>query len=125
MLLPPFATAEAIVDSVVDNLFHSLDRSDTSRQSTVSVLLQHATRPATPTDWHTAYANDADTDSIIKHLATKTAWNQASLNKVSSTYCPFLHDNRMCMLHGKLVAMQPVSNRSQVLALIIVPSTLR
>jgi hypothetical protein len=48
-----------------------------------------------------------------------------SLNKVSSTYRPFLRNNCICQLHGKLVALQPVSNRSQVLALIVVPLSLR
>jgi hypothetical protein len=77
-------------------------------------------------DWATAYANDTHTNFIIHCLSAKTPWTHASLNKVSSTYRPFLReDNRMCMLHGKLVAMQPVSNRIQAFALIVVPISLR
>jgi hypothetical protein len=76
-------------------------------------------------DWDTAYTNDSETKFILQHLASKATWNQAALNKVSSAYRPYLRDNRMQLLHGKLVALQPVSNRSQVLALIVVPASLR
>jgi hypothetical protein len=54
-----------------------------------------------------------------------TKWDQGLLNRVSSTYRPFLRDGQMSVTHGKLVALQPVSNRSQVLALIVVPLSLR
>lgn len=121
----PFSTAASLVDSVVDALFRTLDHRDSARQSTISVLLQHATRPADPLDWTAAYASDPDTCFIIKLLSTNASWDQSSLNKVSSAYRPFLRDNRMCMMNGKLVAMQPVSNRSQVLALIVAPLSLR
>jgi hypothetical protein len=76
-------------------------------------------------DWDTAYTTDPDTTFILHCLTTKTPWTTASFNKVSSTYRPFLRDNRMCIIDGKLVAMQPVSNRSQALALIVVPTSLR
>jgi hypothetical protein len=113
-----------MVDSTVNILFHLLNHADTTWQSTISVLLQHATQTATPMDWSTAYADDSDTSFILQHLALGAPWNQAALNRVSSAYRPFLHDNCMQMLHGKLVALQPVSNRSQVLALIVVPAPL-
>jgi hypothetical protein len=58
----PFATAAAVVDSTVNILFHFLDRRDTNRHSTASVLIQHATRAATATDWTTAYADDSETN---------------------------------------------------------------
>jgi hypothetical protein len=121
----PFVTASTLVDSIVDVLFHSLDRRDTDRMDTVSVLLQHATRPATPLDWASAYASDPDTCLILRVCGDGTTWDQGLLNQVSSTYRPFLRDGRMLVLHGKLVALQPVSNRSQALALIVVPLSLR
>jgi hypothetical protein len=101
-----------------------LDHTDTTRQSTATVLIQHATRTTTPIDWDTAYTNDSKTALILQHLVSHAPWNQAALNKVSSAYHPYLHDNRMQLLHGKLVALQPVSNHSQVLALIVVPTSL-
>jgi hypothetical protein len=113
------------VDSVVDSLFLTLDHRDSARQSTISVLLQHATRPANPLDWTTAYASDPDTCLIIILLSADAPWDQSSLNKVSSTYHPFLRDSHMRMMNGKLVVMQPVSNGSQVLALIVAPLSLR
>jgi hypothetical protein len=120
----PFATADAMVESIVGTLFHYLDNTNITRQSTTTVLIQHTTRTTTPMDWETAYANDSETEFILRHLALKTKWNQADLNKVSSTYHPYLHDNCMQLLHGKLVALQPVSNQSQVLALIVAPASL-
>jgi hypothetical protein len=121
----PFSTAASLVDFIVDSLFLTLDHRDSAQQSTISVLLQHATRPADPLDWTTAYASDPNTFLIIKLLSAGAPWDQSSLNKVSSAYCPFLRDNRMRMMNGKLVAMQPVSNCSQVLALIVAPLSLR
>jgi hypothetical protein len=121
----PFSTAASMVDSVVDALFCTLDHRDSARQSMISILLQHATRPADPLDWTAAYASDPDTCFIIKLLSTDAPWDQPSLNKVSSAYRRFLRDNRMRMMNGKLVAMQPVSNHSQVLALIVAPLSLR
>jgi hypothetical protein len=121
----PFVTASVLVDSIVDVLFHSLDRCDTDRADTVSVLLQHATRPAAPLDWAAAYASDPDTHLIFQSVLEGTKWDQGLLNRVSSTYRPFLRDSRMSVTDGKLVALQPVSNRSQVIALIVVPLSLR
>ena len=121
----PFRLAGALADTIADFLFRSLDPRDTNRHDTVSVLLQHATRAANPLDWATAYASDPDTIIIIERLARKLPWDQATLNTVSSTYRPFLRDGRMCLFHGKLIALQPVSNRSQVLSLIVVPASLR
>jgi hypothetical protein len=120
----PFATASTLVDSVVDVLFRSLDCSDTDCMDTVSVLLQHATRPAAPLDWAAAYAGDPDTRLIFCVLMDSSKWDQGLLNQVSSTYRPFLRDSHMSLMAGKLVALQPVSNRSQVLALIVIPVSL-
>jgi hypothetical protein len=64
----PFATADAMVESIVGTLFHYLDHTDTTRQSTATVLIQHATRTTTPMDWVTAYINDSETKFILQHL---------------------------------------------------------
>jgi hypothetical protein len=98
----PFSTAASLVDSVVDSLFLTLDHCDSARQSTISVLLQHATRPADPLDWTAAYASDPDTCFIIKLLSADAPWDQSSLNKVSSIYHPFLHDSHMRTMNGNI-----------------------
>jgi hypothetical protein len=110
----PFFTAASLVDSVVDSFFLTLDHRDSARQSTISVLLQHATRPADPLDWTSAYASDPDTCFIIKLLSAGAPWDQPSLNKVSSAYRPFLRDNRMCTLRPRwyLVAVNLESSRA-------------
>jgi hypothetical protein len=100
----PFSTSASLVDSIMDSLFLTLDHRNSTWQSMGSVLLQHATCPADPLDRTATYANDPDTCFIIKLLYARAPWDQASLNKVSNAYRPFLCDSRMCILQ----AFQPL-----------------
>jgi hypothetical protein len=69
-----------VVNSTVNILFHLLNHSDTNQHLTISVLLQHANRTATPMDWSSAYADDSNTNFILQHLALEAPWNQVALN---------------------------------------------
>ena len=78
-----------------------------------------------PSNWATAYDDDADTRCIIHALASTTGLSKLLLTNVHACYREYIRENRISMVEGKLVVFQPVQNNSEMLMLIVVPSSLR
>ena len=120
----PFATASAMSQVVLNSCFHPHEHTHTD--SHISCLLQLSRPLPTTDDWSQAYATDPETTLLLKYvLRSPPQVSETEVRLVDQIYRPYLRDNRIQFVHGRLVAYQKLSSSNRPLALIVVPTSFR
>ena len=121
----PFATASALSQVVIDSCFRP--HGHVHNDSHVSCLLQLSRPLPTNDDWSQAYAADMETALLLKYVLRPPTQEltEKEIRLVNQVYRPYLRDNRIQFVHGRLIVYQKLSSSNRPLALIVVPTSFR